>query len=333
MGLVAMLLAAPCAPMAAEPLVFDAQKPVPTKRFFPLDSARQEAEEKKGGVPLKKESKPFVLRTDTKQMDNGFMRIDRARTVPAPAQHALPTRAKETPEAHRPREEAKVVTAAPKEMARESEEIEGNNESYNPVLSLFGHSADPNTASFAEAMRGHQVIAGLGAHPSWPIPTRVKQYVSSGYGMRKDPFHGRPAFHGGIDIVAPTGTPVLASADGRVTQVAADGNYGKYIAISHSDGTTSRYGHLSAQSVTEGTYVRAGQTIGAVGSTGRSTGSHLDYRVSKNDMKFDPLTILKVPTSVALRGVTPPSNVATGRGNARVAQNATPRRPMVIKVQ
>ncbi len=334
-GMLAMVLAAPLLGWAAEPLVLDVQKPATTKRFLSLEAARQEAAEKQGSIALEKESKPFVLRSDSKNLQNGFMRIDRARTVAVPAQRTPPsgTRPAEKEETQVAFKPSQRSASDPNDVARESEEIEGNSESYNPVLALFGRGADPNTASFAEAMRGHQAISKLGRHSAWPIPSNVTQYISSGYGMRNDPFHGRPAFHGGIDIVAPVGTAVLATADGRVTRVETDANYGKYIAIEHADGTTSRYGHLSAQNVTEGAYVRAGQTIGAVGSTGRSTGPHLDYRVSKNDMKFDPLSILSIPTNVAFRGVKSPVTVATGRSGTRVAQNATPRRPMLIKVQ
>lgn len=134
----------------------------------------------------------------------------------------------------------------------------------------------------------------------WPLPASVKQYISSGYGMRKDPFHGQPRFHGGLDIAAPEGTSVLASADGRVKDAGTRKGFGNYVTLTHADGSETMYNHLQKALARVGTWVRSGQEIGKVGSTGRSTGPHLDYRLKINNEKRDPMTALagKMPETV-----------------------------------
>lgn len=304
------------------------------KKFFPLDHARG-AEPKAGAMSSDKASN---MRSDSSGLKGGFMRIDRTRAAsPMMVEPQVPAVPKPDAIAAAPKTETEEISAT------ESEEIEGLNESYNPILALFDSEGDSDLVSFDEAMHraGRGAISGLMRHLVWPIPLRVKQEISSGYGMRKDPFHGRMAFHGGIDIAADIGTPVLATADGVVAAVKTDPRYGNYVTLQHSDGTLTRYGHLSAQRVAEGQRVKAGQVIGAVGSSGRSTGPHLDYRVSKNNTKYDPLTILTIPAGVPTRGVRPESArryarntgpvITFGRGG--IASNPTPKEPMVIQVR
>jgi murein DD-endopeptidase MepM/ murein hydrolase activator NlpD len=134
-------------------------------------------------------------------------------------------------------------------------------------------------------------VAGVVNH-AWPLPAHVKQYVSSGYGMRKDPFHGRLAFHGGLDIAAAPGTAILASAAGTVKEVGRRGGYGNYVLLVHADGSESMYNHLERAEVRMGARVRSGETIGRLGSTGRSTGPHLDYRLKQAGKRIDPMLAL-----------------------------------------
>lgn len=132
----------------------------------------------------------------------------------------------------------------------------------------------------------------------WPLRRASKQYISSGFGMRKDPFTGKPAFHQGIDIAAPTGTQVVASADGLVEEVGEHKRLGKFVKVGHANGDYTLYGHLSAARVREGMEVLAGQVLGAVGSTGRSTGPHLDFSLRREGEAIDPLPHLNVPRSI-----------------------------------
>ncbi len=115
---------------------------------------------------------------------------------------------------------------------------------------------------------------------------------TSRYGLRKDPFTGEDAHHGGMDFKAPYGTDVFASAAGKVTFVGVNGGYGNLIVIRHNATYTTYYGHLSKMFVTEGQSVRKGQRIGKVGSTGRSTGPHLHFEIRRNGKRIDPLPLI-----------------------------------------
>jgi murein DD-endopeptidase MepM/ murein hydrolase activator NlpD len=124
------------------------------------------------------------------------------------------------------------------------------------------------------------------AHTPSLIP--VMGFFSDGFGWRKDPITGQRAFHDGMDIVASTGTPVRAPADGVVTSAGRRSGYGKAVDLSHGFGLGTRFGHLSAVLVRPGQRVRRGDTIGRVGSTGRSTGPHLHYEVFKEGRHVNP---------------------------------------------
>jgi murein DD-endopeptidase MepM/ murein hydrolase activator NlpD len=116
---------------------------------------------------------------------------------------------------------------------------------------------------------------------------------SSGFGVRSDPFLGRPAMHTGLDFRASTGDPVRATANGRVVNAGWAGGYGRMIEIDHGNGLSTRYGHLSEIGVKVGETVKIGQIIGAVGSTGRSTGPHLHYETRIDGDAVDPQKFLR----------------------------------------
>ncbi|MBO8155610.1 MAG: peptidoglycan DD-metalloendopeptidase family protein [Bacillaceae bacterium] len=119
----------------------------------------------------------------------------------------------------------------------------------------------------------------------WPTDaTRI----TSTFGKRSDPFTGREAVHTGIDLAGPWGTPIYAAADGTVIFSGRDGGYGNSIVINHNSTYQTRYGHMSRLAVNEGDKVKKGDVIGYMGSTGRSTGSHLHYEIIKNGNMIDP---------------------------------------------
>jgi len=124
---------------------------------------------------------------------------------------------------------------------------------------------------------------------STPSIAPVKGMVSYGFAWRKDPFTGQRAFHNGLDIVAPRGTPIRAPADGVVTKAGREKGYGNVIYISHGNGLTSRYAHLDGFAVKPGQEVGRGELIGYVGNTGRSLGAHLHYEILVNNTKVDPV--------------------------------------------
>jgi murein DD-endopeptidase MepM/ murein hydrolase activator NlpD len=124
-------------------------------------------------------------------------------------------------------------------------------------------------------------------------PVRTAEFTS-GYGTRTDPFRGGAARHAGIDLAAPIGTPIYATADGMITDAGYNnGGYGNLIKVDHGRGIETRYGHLSAILVSPGQRVARGQMIGRMGSTGRSTGSHLHYEVRIDARAVNPIPFMK----------------------------------------
>ncbi|MFY9664076.1 MAG: peptidoglycan DD-metalloendopeptidase family protein [Candidatus Cybelea sp.] len=119
---------------------------------------------------------------------------------------------------------------------------------------------------------------------SWPVTGTI----TSPFGWRSNPFGGGPEFHQGLDIAAPMGTTVTAAAGGTVIMAQWYGGYGNYILIDHGAGFSTGYGHLSAMYVSSGQSVQRGQAIGAVGSTGQSTGPHLHFEVRIAGKPVDP---------------------------------------------
>lgn len=127
----------------------------------------------------------------------------------------------------------------------------------------------------------------------WPVEGRI----TGPFGARIDPFNGEGAFHRGVDISAPYGTPVIAPADGVVSYADFMNGYGRTVVVDHGYGITTRYGHLSAFSVSEGQRLARGDRIGFVGLSGRSTGAHLHYEVWIHNTPVNPYKYLR--TTVA----------------------------------
>jgi murein DD-endopeptidase MepM/ murein hydrolase activator NlpD len=123
-----------------------------------------------------------------------------------------------------------------------------------------------------------------------PIP---ELDISSSFGVRYDPFIRTPAMHTGLDFRGETGEPVRVTANGNVTHAGWQGGYGKMIEVDHGHGFATRYGHLSAIDVKVGQSVKIGQTIGRIGSTGRSTGPHLHYETRVEGDAVDPQKFLR----------------------------------------
>ena len=122
---------------------------------------------------------------------------------------------------------------------------------------------------------------------------------TSGFGVRSDPFLGRPAMHTGLDFRAATGDPVRATANGKVVSAGWAGGYGRMVEIDHGNGLSTRYGHLSEIGVKVGDQIKIGQVIGEVGSTGRSTGPHLHYETRIDGEAVDPQKFLRAGVRLA----------------------------------
>jgi murein DD-endopeptidase MepM/ murein hydrolase activator NlpD len=123
--------------------------------------------------------------------------------------------------------------------------------------------------------------------------------IVSGFGVRIDPFLSRPAMHTGIDFHAEIGDPVHATAGGTVTVAGWTGGYGKMVEVDHGNGLATRYGHLSEIEVKVGQQVKFGETVGKVGTTGRSTGPHLHYETRVDGEAVDPQKFLNAGSKLA----------------------------------
>ena len=122
--------------------------------------------------------------------------------------------------------------------------------------------------------------------------------LSSSFGYRSDPFTGAGAMHAGLDFPGPMGTPILAAAPGRVVYVGQKSGYGNVVEVDHGQGILTRYAHLSGFTSTVGAQVAAGQQIAKMGSTGRSTGSHLHFEVRLNGVAVNPRRFLEAKADV-----------------------------------
>jgi murein DD-endopeptidase MepM/ murein hydrolase activator NlpD len=152
--------------------------------------------------------------------------------------------------------------------------------------------ADPQfRALFLSWKKLDQIQRGVMAIPSQrPVRDIV---FSSAFGVRSDPFRGSAAMHSGIDLAGPLGTPVYATADGVVGRAGWASGYGNLVELEHGKGIETRYGHLSKILVRVGQRVKRGDLIAKMGSTGRSTGSHLHYEVRLDGRAVNPLPFLQ----------------------------------------
>ena len=163
-----------------------------------------------------------------------------------------------------------------------------------PLEAVEADDADPRFRElFVSWRRLDQLEQGVTAIPS-AQPIRSSSNLTSGFGVRSDPFRGRAAMHGGIDLAGPVGTPIYATADGIVGRSEYNnGGYGNLVEINHGRGIQTRYGHLSRRIAEPGQRVRRGELIGLMGSTGRSTGSHLHYEVRIDGRAVNPVPFMQ----------------------------------------
>lgn len=154
-------------------------------------------------------------------------------------------------------------------------------------------NADPQfKALFLSWRKLDMLEKGMTAIPSMK-PVKAYTYTS-GYGVRYDPFSGSSAMHRGVDLAGPVGEPIYAAADGVIVEAGYNrGGYGNFVEIEHGAGIVTRYGHMSRIAVRKGDRIARGEMIGGMGSTGRSTGSHLHYEVLIDGGQVNPMPFLE----------------------------------------
>ncbi|MBK8014078.1 MAG: peptidoglycan DD-metalloendopeptidase family protein [Deltaproteobacteria bacterium] len=155
------------------------------------------------------------------------------------------------------------------------------------INAMRPHAMTGRAASRALALSAYRAsgVEGLSVAP-------VRGHLTDAFGPRSDPFSGELREHHGIDVGAPRGTPVMAAGRGIVKRAEETSGYGMMVVIDHGDGLETRYAHLDRIDVAVGSEVNAGASLGAVGSTGRSTGPHLHFEIRREGKPVDPLNVL-----------------------------------------
>lgn len=161
------------------------------------------------------------------------------------------------------------------------------------AMDLVGTSVSlvPKGTISSNGSRGRMPWLGAISLPS--VTPFGMGYLSSGFGLRGHPILGGVRLHAGLDFAAPTGSPVFATMDGNVSVAGWAGGYGLSVRLENGGALETRYGHLSRITVAPGSFVRRGELIGLVGSTGLSTGPHLHYEVRVNGRAVDPRAYLR----------------------------------------
>ncbi len=195
-------------------------------------------------------------------------------------------------------ERAERAEAALRTVGIRPEGRVGQGGPYVPLPPLPGSDrADPALRQLAATLvRMEQMESMLIALPS-ALPADSPE-ISSGFGIRLDPFNGQRAMHTGLDFRGPHGTPIRAAAPGRVTFVGVRQGYGNTIEVDHGHGIVTLYAHLAGFTAREGQAVQAGEKIGRMGSTGRSTGTHLHFEVRVDGNPVNPRRFLEANRDV-----------------------------------
>ena len=231
------------------------------------------------------------LRTEREALKNQYRTLENAVSQTNAKLDSLQSLASEVAltygfgQARQPRFPGAVLALAAQSNSNVESSYRASLYAFNLIKRASTTSPGDDTALgiFSTPQLAHSTIPSL-----WP----VRGQISAGFGQRMDPFSGEGAFHSGVDISAPYGTKVEASADGIVLQAGPDSGYGNEILIDHGFGITTKYGHLSKIYVVVGQEVKRGQVIGAVGMTGKATGPHLHYEVLVHDTPVNPTKYL-----------------------------------------
>jgi murein DD-endopeptidase MepM/ murein hydrolase activator NlpD len=177
---------------------------------------------------------------------------------------------------------------------------DGQGGPFVPAPEIVAALAPAEGAAVASVMSDLERVSLLRAavrRMPFAVPVSAPR-ITSGFGRRRDPFNFRAAFHEGIDFAGASGTPIYATAHGVVALAGAQRGYGRVVKIRHDFGFETVYGHLSRVRVSVGDRVGPGDRIGDMGSTGRSTGTHLHYEIRVNGKPVDPMTFIEAARDV-----------------------------------
>jgi len=203
---------------------------------------------------------------------------------------------------------ASTDIAAPLRAAQSPEKSVsgGEDEQFRKLFSSWQNFEETGSAALAASAgrsplsAAARAAAGIAGPVSIPSRTPLAGLtMTSNFGMRVHPVLGGMRAHKGVDLAAPVGTPIYATADGVVGKAAWFGGYGLYVQLEHGNDLETRYGHMSRLNVAEGQTVHKGDILGYVGTTGRSTGPHLHYEVRVDGVAVNPIPYMQ-PERVTL---------------------------------
>jgi murein DD-endopeptidase MepM/ murein hydrolase activator NlpD len=219
-----------------------------------------------------------ALRTETETLRNRYQRLQTTVNQTNAQLASLQMLAQEVSLAYG----IKAKIEGPADISAEARLVPTVSESIEEYNFLRASKFSRLSNSFTQRFQTNVLPSG------WPVSGRLM----SGFGERQDPFSGEGAYHTGVDISAPAGTPIKVSADGRVQYAGMYRGYGRLVIVNHGNGYETYYAHLSKISVTEGQELRQGEYLGNVGSSGHSTGSHLHYEVRIGNSPVNPYRFL-----------------------------------------
>jgi murein DD-endopeptidase MepM/ murein hydrolase activator NlpD len=225
-----------------------------------------------------------ALRTETENLRNRYQRLQTTVNQTNAQLASLQMLAQEVSLAYG----IKQKIEGPADISSEARLVPTVSESIEEYNFLRSSKFSKLSSSFTQRFQTNVLPSG------WPVQGRLM----GGFGERQDPFSGEGAYHTGVDISAPIGTPVQASADGRVHFAGFFAGYGRLVIIDHGNHYETYYAHLSRISVAEGQEVRHGELLGNVGMSGRSTGPHLHYEVRIGNSPVNPYRFLNRPPVV-----------------------------------
>jgi murein DD-endopeptidase MepM/ murein hydrolase activator NlpD len=226
-----------------------------------------------------------ALRSETETLRNRYQRLQSTVTQTNAELASLQVLAQEVSLAYG----IKQKLEGPNDISSEARLVPTISESIAEYNFLQSSKFSRLSTNFTQRLQTNVLPGG------WPVQGRLM----GGFGGRLDPFSGEGAYHTGVDISAPVGTPVQASGDGRVKFAGFYGGYGRLVIVSHGNGYETYYAHLSKISVTEGQELRRGEFLGNVGVSGRSTGPHLHYEVRIGNSPVNPYRFLNRAPVVA----------------------------------
>lgn len=184
-------------------------------------------------------------------------------------------------------EQKAALEASQAEIAEKKAEIAADVEETEKELDRLEADAEALSSTIRDQGSSSSDSTYLGGEMAWPAPSYTR--ISSYFGTRIHPITGKKKTHGGLDLAAPGGSPILAANSGKVIISGYDYSYGNYIVIDHGGGVSTLYAHASKRLVSKGQSVSRGQQIAKVGTTGSSTGNHLHFEVRINGTRVNPL--------------------------------------------